>query len=174
MIFANFIHLQKRVSLRKIFENRVVTLLGSCRGVLISYISCPLGEKTSMIKRNKSLFLDILIKKTIKIMVIRKIMYNFVAVFRLFGSLRLSADKSVVVAVYWWHPRRYRSQACESGHGLGIQFVGYDYGWPLFLGKRLSCALFLDVLKSGSFKLRSRDKATIDAHGWFVSVLHII
>ena len=90
MIFANFIHLQKRVSLRKIFENRVVTLLGSCRGVLISYISCPLGEKTSMIKRNKSLFLDILIKKTIKIMVIRKIMYNFVAVFRLPSKSRCS------------------------------------------------------------------------------------
>lgn len=34
-------------------------------------------------------------------MVIRKIMYNFVAVFRLFGSLRLSADKSVVVAAVY-------------------------------------------------------------------------
>ena len=33
------------------------------------------------------------------------------------------------------------------------------------MGKRLSCALFLDVVKSGSFKIQSRDKATIDAHG---------
>ena len=35
----------------------------------------------------------------------------------------------------------------------------------LFLGKRLSDALFLDRLKSGSFEIQSRNKATIDAHG---------
>lgn len=35
----------------------------------------------------------------------------------------------------------------------------------LFMGRRLSDALFLDRLKSGSFKIQSRDKATVDAHG---------
>ena len=51
---------------------------------------------------------------------------------------------------------------------------GENDGWPLFLGKRLSSALFLDRLKSGSFIIQSRNKATIDAHGWFVYILHIV
>ena len=41
----------------------------------------------------------------------------------------------------------------------------------LFMGKRLSGALFLDVVKSGSFNVQSRDKATIDAHGMIYTIL---
>ena len=52
-----------------------------------------------MIERNISLFFGKKKKKTINNLVICKIIYKFAAVFRLFGSLRLSADKSVV-AVY--------------------------------------------------------------------------
>ena len=39
------------------------------------------------------------------------------------------------------------------------------------MGKRLSCALFLDVVKSGSFNIQSRDKATVDAHGMIYTLL---
>ena len=42
----------------------------------------------------------------------------------------------------------------------------------LFMGKRLSSALFLDVVKSGSFNIQSRDKATIDAHGMINTILN--
>ena len=39
------------------------------------------------------------------------------------------------------------------------------------MGKRLSCALFLDVVKSGNFNIQSRDKATVDAHGMIYTLL---
>ena len=81
--------------------------------------------------------------------------------------------------------------ACSDGHhnktswaahagfssGMANAMSGKGFRWrkwgPLFMGKRLSCALFLDVVKSGSFKIQSRDKATIDAHGWFIGFLYV-
>lgn len=43
----------------------------------------------------------------------------------------------------------------------------------IYLGRRLSCALFLDRLKSGSFKIQSRNKATVDAHGMSIWIFFI-
>ena len=57
--------------------------------------------------------------------------------------------------------RRLASQATDIGFRLWVSW------WiPLFMGKRLSCALILDRLKSGSFKIQSYNKATVDVHGW--------
>lgn len=44
------------------------------------------------------------------------------------------------------------------------------------MGRRLSDALFLDRLESGSFKIQSWDKATVDAHGmslWISSIVGV-
>lgn len=67
-----------------------------------------------------------------------------------FGNNRLSLGSIHAETGNWRNP-----------HCLLVVMV-----WEsLFMGRRLSDALFLDRLKSGSFEIQSRDKATIDAHG---------
>ena len=53
---------------------------------------------------------------------------------------------------------------CRTLFVAGLHRLGNRYLWESVYPD----ALFLDRLKSGSFKIQSRNKATIDAHGMFI------
>lgn len=69
-------------------------------------------------------------------------------------------DRIPVLASFQEFSRRKMTSA---GNGTHLSRSGG--GEPLFMGRRLSDALFPDRLESGSFKIQSWDKATVDAHG---------